>query len=154
MLIRHPELFYVSKKGQRDSVFLVEGYDDRGKLLERDEMLVMKDHLMELVRKGKQMRRETRKGFAKGDVNEYFNQTGDDGEVNDDDYFEHYDGLDKLFEVEDFNSGNGTDDADDDGYFDFDDGSDRDESTKLWAIQDETQFWTTEVHTGGDSAPW
>ncbi|KAG5580580.1 hypothetical protein H5410_051207 [Solanum commersonii] len=154
MLIRHPELFYVSKKGQRDSVFLVEGYDDRGKLLERDEMLVMKDHLMELVRKGKQMRRETRKGFAKGDVNEYFNQTGDDGEVDDDDYFEHYDGLDKLFEVEDFNSGNGTDDADDDGDFDFDDGSDRDESTKLWAIQDETQFWTTEVHTGGDSAPW
>ncbi|TMW89632.1 hypothetical protein EJD97_016869 [Solanum chilense] len=146
MLIRHPELFYVSKKGQRDSVFLVEGYDDRGKLLERDEMLVMKDHLMELVRKGKQMRRETRNVFANlGDENEYFNQTGGD------DYFEHYDGLDKLFEVEDLKSGNGTDD---DGDFDFDDGSDSDESTKLWAIQDETQFWTTEAHTGGDLAPW
>ena len=32
--MRHPELFYVSLKGQRDSVFLVEGYDDRGVLIE------------------------------------------------------------------------------------------------------------------------
>ncbi|XP_060208939.1 protein WHAT'S THIS FACTOR 1, chloroplastic [Lycium barbarum] len=151
MLIRHPELFYVSMKGQRDSVFLVEGYDDRGKLLERDEMLVVKDELMKLVRKGKQIRRERRKAFAKGDnVNEYFNQTD---EVEDNDYFEHSDGLDKLFEVEDYNSG-------DDGDFGFEDGTDYDESTKLWAIQDETQFWTTEAHssvqndTYGGSAPW
>ncbi|XP_055807794.1 protein WHAT'S THIS FACTOR 1, chloroplastic [Solanum dulcamara] len=152
MLIRHPELFYVSMKGQRDSVFLVEAYNDRGKLLETDEMLVIKDHLMELVRKGKQMRRESTNAFAKGDVNEYFNQMGDDDdEVKDDDYFEHSDGLDKLFE--DFNSGNGTDN---DGDFGFDDGSDCDESTKLWAIRDETQFWTTEVQsdTSEDSAPW
>ncbi|MCD7455041.1 hypothetical protein HAX54_026918 [Datura stramonium] len=158
MLIRHPELFYVSMKGQRDSVFLVEGYNDRGKLLESDEMLVMKDQLMKLVRKGKEMRRERRKAFAKGDVNEYFNQKADDNdEIEEDDYFEQSDGLDKLFELEDFNSGNG---KDDDGDFDFGDGSDCDESTKLWAIQDETQFWTTEVHssvqndTSRDSEPW
>lgn len=158
MLIRHPELFYVSMKGQRDSVFLVEGYNDRGKLLEKDEMLVMKDQLMKLVRKGKQMRREKRNAFAKGDVNEYFNETDDDEEeVEDDDYFEHSDGLDKLFELEDFNSRNGTDD---DGDFGFEDGSVCDESTKLWAIQDETQFWTTEMHnslqndTSQDSTPW
>ncbi|KAK4364373.1 hypothetical protein RND71_015731 [Anisodus tanguticus] len=155
MLIRHPEMFYVSMKGQRDSVFLVEAYNDRGKLLERDEMLVLKDELMKLVRKGKQIRRERRNAFAKGDdVNEYFNQTGDDDdEVEDDDYFEHSDGLDKLFELEEFNSG-------DDGDFGVEDGSHYDESTKLWAIQDETQFWTTDAHscvqndTYGGSAPW
>ncbi|KAK1273816.1 hypothetical protein QJS04_geneDACA012432 [Acorus gramineus] len=30
MLVRHPDMFYVSIKGQRDSVFLVEDYDDNG----------------------------------------------------------------------------------------------------------------------------
>ncbi|KAM3268033.1 protein WHAT'S THIS FACTOR 1, chloroplastic isoform X2 [Capsicum chacoense] len=149
MLIRHPELFYVSRKGQRDTVFLVEGYSDGGKLLEKDEMLVVKDQLMKLIWKGKQIRREKRNAFAKGDVNEYFN----DEEVEDnDDYFEHSDGLDKLFELGD---GNDTDD-DDDGDFGFEDGSDCDESTKLWAIQDETQFWNSSVQidTCRDSPPW
>ena len=56
MLVRHPELFYVSLKGQRDSVFLVEGDDDRGALIENDEILAIKDQLMELVREGKRMR--------------------------------------------------------------------------------------------------
>ncbi|OMO71084.1 putative Zinc finger, Rad18-type [Corchorus capsularis] len=37
MIVRHPELFYVSLKGLRDSVFLVEGFDDKGRLLEKDE---------------------------------------------------------------------------------------------------------------------
>ncbi|KAM3268830.1 hypothetical protein P3S67_030794 [Capsicum chacoense] len=146
MLIRHPELFYVSRKGQRDTVFLVEGYSDGGKLLEKDEMLVVKDQLMKLIWKGKQIRREKRNAFAKGDVNEYFN----DEEVEDnDDYFEHSDGLDKLFELGD---GNDTDDGD----FGFEDGSDCDESTKLWAIQDETQFWNSSVQidTCRDSPPW
>ncbi|CAN4125220.1 unnamed protein product [Withania somnifera] len=158
MLIRHPELFYVSMKGQRDSVFLVEGYNDRGKLLEKDEMLVMKDQLMKLVRKGKQMRREKRNTFAKGDVNEYFNvKDEEEEEVEDDDYFEHFDGLDELFELEDFSSGNGTDD---DGDFGFEDGSECDESNKLWPIQDETHFWTNEMHNSvqndisRDSTPW
>ncbi|GFQ00413.1 protein root primordium defective 1 [Phtheirospermum japonicum] len=41
MLVRHPEMFYVSLKGQRDSVFLVEGYSDKGTLLEKDEILVL-----------------------------------------------------------------------------------------------------------------
>ncbi|KAF8407529.1 hypothetical protein HHK36_006663 [Tetracentron sinense] len=45
MLVRHPELFYVSVKGQRDSVFLTEGYDDKGGLLEKDELLVAKERV-------------------------------------------------------------------------------------------------------------
>ncbi|OVA19095.1 Plant organelle RNA recognition domain [Macleaya cordata] len=48
MLVRHPEMFYVSVKGQRDSVFLVEGYDEEGGLLEKDELLGIKEKLMEL----------------------------------------------------------------------------------------------------------
>ncbi|OWM64693.1 hypothetical protein CDL15_Pgr010451 [Punica granatum] len=62
MIIRHPELFYVSVKGQRDSVFLVESYNGKGELLERDPSLVFKDELMMLVREGKKLRREKRKG--------------------------------------------------------------------------------------------
>lgn len=124
MLIRHPELFYVSVKGLRDSVFLVEGYNDRGKLLEKDEMLVIKDQLMKLVREGKRMKRERRKAFAKGDMNEYCKKTvlhrQDDDEVEDDNYFEQFDGLDELFEYENSNSEKGIDDDDDDD----DDGQD------------------------------
>lgn len=61
MIIRHPELFYVSVKGQRDSVFLVEGFSDKGEPLERDESSAIKDQLMALVREGKRLRREKRK---------------------------------------------------------------------------------------------
>ncbi|KAL5703238.1 hypothetical protein ACHQM5_028353 [Ranunculus cassubicifolius] len=60
MLVRHPELFYVSLKGTRDSVFLNEGYDDKGKLLEKDDLLLAKERLMEFVREGKKMRRAIR----------------------------------------------------------------------------------------------
>ncbi|TQD80882.1 hypothetical protein C1H46_033552 [Malus baccata] len=61
MIIRHPELFYVSLKGQRDSVFLVEGFDDKGALLEKKETLVIKEKLMQLVRESKRLRRERKK---------------------------------------------------------------------------------------------
>ncbi|KAK9068702.1 hypothetical protein SSX86_012817 [Deinandra increscens subsp. villosa] len=97
MLLRHPELFYVSLKGQRDSVFLVEGYDDKGKLLKKDESCIIKDQLLNLVREGKRMRRERRVSF-KNDftyqdtviVEDY-----DSLDEIDDDLME---GLDDLFE--------------------------------------------------------
>ncbi|KAI4370381.1 hypothetical protein MLD38_018739 [Melastoma candidum] len=57
MLVRHPEMFYVSVKGQRDSVVLNEGYDDKGVLLEKDESSIIKDQLMDLIMDGKRMRR-------------------------------------------------------------------------------------------------
>lgn len=62
MLVRHPELFYVSVKGVRHSVFLVEAFDDDGRLLVEDEMLVGRDRLEELVWEGKRMRRARKKG--------------------------------------------------------------------------------------------
>lgn len=78
MLVRHPELFYVSVKGVRHSVFLVEAFDDDGRLLVEDEMLVGRDRLEELVREGKQIRRARRKGvLAVGDNSD---EDGDDEE--------------------------------------------------------------------------
>ncbi|KAJ9558891.1 hypothetical protein OSB04_013505 [Centaurea solstitialis] len=87
MLLRHPELFYVSFKGQRDSVFLVEGYDDNGKLLEKDETSILKDLLLDLVKKGKWIRREIRRGID-----------------------DLVDGLDELFESDSYDSENSDDD--------------------------------------------
>lgn len=48
MLIRHPDMFYVSLKGDRDSVFLREGYQD-SQLVEKDRLLLIKEKLRTLV---------------------------------------------------------------------------------------------------------
>lgn len=48
MLIRHPDMFYVSLKGDRDSVFLREGYRD-SQLVEKDRLLLIKEKLRSLV---------------------------------------------------------------------------------------------------------
>lgn len=142
MIVRHPDMFYVSLKGQRDSVFLVEGYDDMGVLLEKDEILVIKDKLMELVWEGKRMRREKRMSFNKRD-----NVIGDQrlhDLVNEDDdgYDEDYgDSLDDLFESEDFSLEDETSD---------------DESTLLLDLEERKEFWTTEamVNDTRYSEPW
>ncbi|KAL3622224.1 protein wtf element Wtf1 [Castilleja foliolosa] len=48
MLIRHPDMFYVSLKGDRDSVFLREAYRD-SQLIEKDKMLLIKEKFRALV---------------------------------------------------------------------------------------------------------
>ncbi|KAM7260810.1 hypothetical protein ACFE04_026285 [Oxalis oulophora] len=48
MLIRHPGMFYVSLKGDRDSVFLREAYRD-SQLIDKDRLLVIKEKLRSLV---------------------------------------------------------------------------------------------------------
>lgn len=48
MLIRHPDMFYVSLKGDRDSVFLREAYRD-SQLMEKDPLLLIKEKLRSLV---------------------------------------------------------------------------------------------------------
>lgn len=52
MLIRHPEYFYVSLKGTRDSVFLREAYQD-SELKEKDVLVLLKERLLELVKNEK-----------------------------------------------------------------------------------------------------
>ncbi|KAJ3695194.1 hypothetical protein LUZ60_000571 [Juncus effusus] len=48
MLIRHPELFYVSFKGDRDSVFLREAYRD-SQLMEKNQLSLLKEKMRALV---------------------------------------------------------------------------------------------------------
>ncbi|KAH7651583.1 Plant organelle RNA recognition domain-containing protein [Dioscorea alata] len=48
MLIRHPDIFYVSLKGERDSVFLREAYRD-SQLIEKNKLLILKEKLRSLV---------------------------------------------------------------------------------------------------------
>ncbi|KAA8516159.1 hypothetical protein F0562_019338 [Nyssa sinensis] len=63
MLIRHPDMFYVSLKGDRDSVFLREAYRD-SQLLEKDRLLLIKEKLRSLVI----VPRFPRRGVPKTDV--------------------------------------------------------------------------------------
>ncbi|KAG2571176.1 protein WHAT'S THIS FACTOR 1, chloroplastic [Panicum virgatum] len=91
LLVRHPEMFYVSVKGVRHSVFLVEAFDDDGRLLVEDEMLVGRDRLEELVREGKRMRRARKKGVltfdSDSDEDEDEKQVEDEGLLDVDDEF-------------------------------------------------------------------
>ncbi|KAJ9171497.1 hypothetical protein P3X46_014858 [Hevea brasiliensis] len=48
MLIRHPDMFYVSLKGDRDSVFLREAYHN-SQLVDKDRSLLIKEKLRSLV---------------------------------------------------------------------------------------------------------
>ncbi|XP_075519520.1 protein WHAT'S THIS FACTOR 1, chloroplastic-like isoform X1 [Primulina tabacum] len=48
MFVRHPDMFYVSLKGDRDSVFLREAYRD-SHLIEKDKLLLIKEKLRALV---------------------------------------------------------------------------------------------------------
>ncbi|KAL7148828.1 hypothetical protein ABFS83_06G205600 [Erythranthe nasuta] len=132
MLVRHPEMFYVSLKGERDSVFLVEGYNDKGGLVDKDAISLIKDELMELVREGKRLRRETIKDYVNGDVNQIFEHQLVDEYCDDCE-----DGLDDLFQVDDASS---EDDVD----------VDDDES------EDEKEFWTADstLNDLADSGPW
>ncbi|XP_057801631.1 protein WHAT'S THIS FACTOR 1, chloroplastic-like [Salvia miltiorrhiza] len=141
MLVRHPELFYISLKGQRDSVFLVEGYSDKGRLLEKDDTMVIKDEMMKLVLQGKRLRREGRKELTSSNFD---TQTLDNQVYDDEDDDEYYDGLDDLFQVEDD--------------FSSDDDDDDDDESK--GHQEEGEFWRAEGtpllqnHNDCGSDPW
>ncbi|CAN0899117.1 Protein WHAT'S THIS FACTOR 1 homolog, chloroplastic, partial [Linum grandiflorum] len=97
MLIRHPDLFYVSLKGDRDSVFLREAYSN-SHLIDKDRMLLIKEKLRSLVnvpRFGRRVptRVEQNGDDAQGDVSgdedwsdiDSFMDNGDDDDDNDDD---------------------------------------------------------------------
>jgi hypothetical protein len=146
MIIRHPELFYVSLKGLRDSVFLVEGFDENGKLLENDRTSVIKDQLMKLVSEAKRLRRERRKR------GKYGNDTGDSNDVDENDElldaFDDYDdGFENVFDSED--SGFDYEFIDkDDEYNEFDGYG---ENGELWTA--DTSFDGTS-DGGGSREPW
>lgn len=122
MLVRHPEMFYVSIKGERDSVFLVEAFDDKGRLVVEDEMGRVKERLAELVREGKRLRRERRRGIVAVSGDDDNDEEEEEEEEEDDD------GFGDLFEVgigndwEEF----GGDDGDDVGK----------ESVEFWSMKE------------------
>ncbi|PRQ38154.1 putative plant organelle RNA recognition domain-containing protein [Rosa chinensis] len=140
MIVRHPELFYVSLKGQRDSVFLVEGYDENGSLLDKKkETLVIKEKLMELVRESKRLRKERRK--ARLNNTRIDDCNGDNSDDDDDDYYD--DGFLDLFESEDL-------------YLD-DIGDDKSETLNY---RQNGEFWTADAYSdvegrdGQHLEPW
>nr|GLL25889.1 protein ROOT PRIMORDIUM DEFECTIVE 1 [Ipomoea trifida] len=63
MLIRHPDMFYVSLKGTRDSVFLREAYHD-SQLKEKDRLLLIKEKMRSLV----SVQRFAWRGIGKSDA--------------------------------------------------------------------------------------
>uniref|UniRef100_A0A0A9F5D7 PORR domain-containing protein n=1 Tax=Arundo donax TaxID=35708 RepID=A0A0A9F5D7_ARUDO len=48
MIIRHPDMFYVSFKGDRDSIFLREAYRD-SQLVEKNKLVLLKEKMRALV---------------------------------------------------------------------------------------------------------
>ncbi|KOM29414.1 hypothetical protein LR48_Vigan665s000400 [Vigna angularis] len=137
MIIRHPELFYVSLKGQRHSVFLVEGFGEKGDLLEKEEILSIQDKWMDLARESKRMRRERRKSRFRKDIGS-LNEADQNNSDSDDDYddnigidnFENVydDGFENIFEELDF-------EAEDD---------DDDQEDKIFSQSNYREFWTAE----------
>ncbi|CAI0469922.1 unnamed protein product [Linum tenue] len=84
MIIRHPDLFYVSLKGDRDSVFLREAYNN-SHLIDKDRMLLIKEKLRSLVNVPRFARRgETREdgggGEEKTDDDMQGGVSGEEGE--------------------------------------------------------------------------
>ncbi|GLT61007.1 hypothetical protein SLA2020_337430 [Shorea laevis] len=122
MIVRHPELFYVSLKGLRDSLLLVEAFDDKGVLLEKDDAVVIKNQLMQLAAEGKKMRREMRKARINSEV------VSEDDDYNGEDS-DYDDGFENLFESEDSD-------------LDYDFGNENDEINELLIKEENEEFWT------------
>lgn len=102
MLIRHPDMFYVSLKGDRDSVFLREAYRD-SQLLEKDKLLLLKEKMRALVAVPRFPRRFPQK--ADGDDKE----DGETNEGNGEEDSENWSDVDSFF----FDGGENGDDEHD-----------------------------------------
>ncbi|CAK7348905.1 unnamed protein product [Dovyalis caffra] len=147
MIIRHPELFYVSVKGLRDSVFLVEGFDEKGKLLQNDRTSVIKNQLMKLVSDAKRMRRERRQRGKYGNDDTVDSNDVDENDELLDTFDDYDDGFENVFESED--SGLDYDFIDnDDGYNEFEGHV---KNGELWTA-DASSDGTSE--RGGSREPW
>ncbi|XP_004494808.1 protein WHAT'S THIS FACTOR 1 homolog, chloroplastic [Cicer arietinum] len=117
MLIRHPDMFYISLKGDRDSVFLREAYRN-SELVDKDRLLLIKEKLRSLVNvprfiKGRGAgRTRVGDGMEENDIDSRQDQRGEEER-------EWSDADDFVSEDDD-----GDDDADDDWIDDDDDDDD------------------------------
>lgn len=121
MLIRHPDMFYISLKGDRDSVFLREAYCD-SVLIEKDKMLLIKEKLRALVNvprfRGRNAPR-TDSGEAEGTE-----QEGGSGEDGEDDWSDIDNVGSDVYEDDEDYDDEWSDDDGDDVPPDFRDGQD------------------------------
>ncbi|KAL1330742.1 hypothetical protein HN51_047995 [Arachis hypogaea] len=151
MIIRHPELFYVSLKGQRHSVFLVEGFGEKGELLEKDEILFLRNKWRDLVRESKRMRRERRRGR----IDKFLGGFSDTDENSEDDIDVDYD---DNFDIDNFEDG--YDDGFEEIFEDLDFEAKHDDHSGLLAQNMNGEFWTAghfPIQTGVDEEqvqPW
>lgn len=115
MIIRHPDMFYVSFKGDRDSVFLREAYKD-SQLVEKNQLVLLKEKMRALVA----VPRFPRRGAARiGEEGEGVNGSL---QLSDEESDEEYDEDEGLSDMEDLISelSGGKSDADyqwGDGWF-------------------------------------
>ncbi|KAF8412136.1 hypothetical protein HHK36_000092 [Tetracentron sinense] len=124
MLIRHPDMFYVSLKGDRDSVFLREAYRD-SQLMEKDRFLIIKEKLRSLVVVPRFPRRGSPKIHTVGEDEADKLEEGSDAEEG-----EEWSDVDNVmsdaFDDEDYDDDDDDEDdwsdEDDDTPPDFDDG--------------------------------
>ncbi|KAI4342980.1 hypothetical protein MLD38_027536 [Melastoma candidum] len=116
MLIRHPDMFYVSLKGDRDSVFLREAYRD-SQLIEKDQLLLIKEKFRSLVVVPRFPRRKTPASRSDGDRSEEDDEQEDvSGTENEEDWDDIEDILNGDSGLEDGNGDNDDDSwSDDDG---------------------------------------
>ncbi|XP_074279960.1 protein WHAT'S THIS FACTOR 1 homolog, chloroplastic [Silene latifolia] len=112
MLIRHPDLFYVSLKGDRDSVFLREAY--RGsQLVDKDRLLIIKEKMRALVSIPR-----FRRGLRKNDDGDSAGEEEREGEEGE----EEWSDIDNQMGDE----------------FDDDDKSDDEDYEDIWSDEDDT----------------
>lgn len=105
MLIRHPDMFYVSLKGDRDSVFLREAYRD-SQLIDKDRLLIIKERFRALVA----VPRFPKRGAPRRDADQA-DELGDESDEEEEEW-----------SVDDYMAGGGKfDDEDDDGEDDWSD---------------------------------
>ncbi|KAJ4831813.1 hypothetical protein Tsubulata_040604, partial [Turnera subulata] len=79
MLIRHPDMFYVSQKGSRDSVFLREAYQN-SHLKDKDRLLLIKEKLRSLVDVPRFPRRVKKDGDEQDGTDDQQDEKGEESE--------------------------------------------------------------------------
>ncbi|XP_078431678.1 ubiquitin carboxyl-terminal hydrolase family protein [Wolffia australiana] len=136
MIIRHPDMFYVSLKGDRDSVFLREAYRD-SQLVDRDKLSLLKEKMRALLAVP---RFSPRRGPREDGEQDDDDEEEEDWSVSDDDDDDQAKDDPQDFWTDDEEDGaapdfdDDDDDDDDDGDDDDGDGDDgEDDSTSLGA---------------------
>ncbi|XP_019440519.1 PREDICTED: protein ROOT PRIMORDIUM DEFECTIVE 1-like [Lupinus angustifolius] len=117
MFIRHPDMFYVSLKGERDSVFLREAYRD-SQLVDKDRLLLVKEKLRALVNVPRFSKGPSRKRVGDGMEDNDRREDEVDAEEGDEEEWSDTDNL--IDGVFDDNDDDDWSDEDDDTPPDFD----------------------------------